>query len=75
MLKDIRTLTHSGELEIYEPKDIAKAPSYAKFFRMSDVINFGRHYAKQKVIMQKQSLENINVQIPHLFSPDADSES
>lgn len=47
MLKDIRTLTHSSELEIYEPKDIAKAPSYAKFFRMSDVINFAE-VVKQK---------------------------
>ena len=39
------------------------------------IINFDRHYAKQKVIMQKQSLENINVQIPHVFSSDADSQS
>lgn len=39
------------------------------------IINFDRHYAKQKVITQKQALEHINVQIPHLFSPDADSES
>ena len=39
------------------------------------IINFDRYYAKQKVIMQKQSLENINVQVPHIFSPDADSQS
>lgn len=39
------------------------------------IINFDRHYAKQKVIMQKHSLENINVQIPHVFSSDADSQS
>lgn len=47
MLKDIRTITHSSELEIYTPNDVAKAPSYAKFLRMSDVIRFAE-VVKQK---------------------------
>lgn len=48
MLKDIRTITHSSELEVYEPYDVAKAPSYAKFFRMPDVLHFTEQAAKKE---------------------------
>lgn len=60
MLKDIRTITHSSELEIYEPNDVAKAPSYAKFFRMSDVLYFTKKlWKKVKGFKDKDEAEVI----------------
>lgn len=51
MLKDIRTITHSSELEIYTPNDVAKAPSYAKFYRMGDVEHFVEETKKKETDM------------------------
>lgn len=51
MLKDIRTITHSSELEIYGPYDVAKAPSYAKFYRIGDVEHFVEETKKKETDM------------------------
>ena len=49
-----------------------------RFFITSEletaVIDFARRYAKHEVIMHTKPMEKINVQIPDLFSPDADSQ-
>lgn len=61
MLKDIRTITHSSELEIYGPNDVAKAPAYAKFFRMSDVICFAEEVKKKEADLIKTLFYQISI--------------